>query len=216
MQTTCFAVCRSKGSSSGTAAQISGEFSNALVSSLGNTRTFTFSIDMPSLRDRRDDIPQLVRCFLDRYARSSGKRIKNVSKESLTLLQSYAWPGNVRELQNVIERSVIVSDGDTLTVDERWFHSSPRSGPDAAPALSDQLTSQERATIEAALTETRGKVSGPTGAAAKLRMPASMLESRIRALGISKNRFKTVYLARDGDPPFARSRENSRVSHGLS
>jgi transcriptional regulator with GAF, ATPase, and Fis domain len=156
-------------------------------------RLNVFPIDMPSLRDRRDDIPQLVRCFLDRYARSSGKRIKNVSKESLTLLQSYAWPGNVRELQNVIERSVIVSDGDTLTVDERWFHSSPPSGHDAAPALSDQLTSQERATIEAALAETRGKVSGPTGAAAKLRMPASTLESRIRALGISKNRFKTVY-----------------------
>jgi hypothetical protein len=93
----------------------------------------------------------------------------------------------------VIERSVIVSDDDTLKVDERWFHSSPRPGRDAAPALSDQLTSQERATIEAALAETRGKVSGPAAAAAKPRMPASTLESRIRALDISKDRFKTVY-----------------------
>jgi transcriptional regulator with GAF, ATPase, and Fis domain len=156
-------------------------------------RLNVFPVEMPSLRDRRDDIPLLVRYFVDRYARDAGKKIKHVSKRSLTLLQSYPWPGNVQELQNVIERSIIVSETDTLTVDERWFLSKPAAANRTRRSLAEQLTNQERTTIETALAETRGRVSGPTGAAAKLRIPPSTLESRIKALRIDKNRFKTVY-----------------------
>jgi formate hydrogenlyase transcriptional activator len=154
-------------------------------------RLNVFPIEMPSLRDRCDDIPLLVRYFVDHYARDAGKKIKKVSKRSVALLQSYPWPGNVRELQNVIERSIIVSETDTLTVDERWFLSKP--GKQTGRSLAEQLANQERTTIESALAETRGRISGPTGAAAKLRIPPSTLESRIKALRIDKNRFKTVY-----------------------
>jgi PAS domain S-box-containing protein len=156
-------------------------------------RLNVFPIYMPSLRDRREDIPLLVRYFVDRYSRVAGKKIKSVSKKSLDLMQSYAWPGNIRELQNVIERSIIVSESDTLTVDELWFLSKPVATTQVSRPLAEQLTIQERTTIESALAETRGRVSGPTGAAAKLRIPPSTLESRIKALHIDKNRFKGVY-----------------------
>jgi formate hydrogenlyase transcriptional activator len=156
-------------------------------------RLNVFPIHMPALRDRRDDIPLLVRYFVDRYARAAGKKITRVSKKSFDLLQSYSWPGNIRELQNVIERSVIVSETDTLTVDEGWFLSTPVAVKETGRPLAEQLTIQERTTIESALAETRGRVSGPAGAAAKLRIPPSTLESRIKALRIDKNRFKAAY-----------------------
>ncbi len=156
-------------------------------------RLNVFPIHMPALRDRREDIPLLVRYFVDRYSRVAGRKIKSVSKKSLDLLQSYSWPGNIRELQNVIERSIIVSETDALTVDELWLLTKPVAAKQTGRPLAEQLTIQERTTIEWALAETRGIVSGPTGAAAKLRIPPSTLESRIKALRIDKSRFKASY-----------------------
>jgi DNA-binding NtrC family response regulator len=133
-----------------------------------------------------------VEYFLDRYAKKAGKRFRTVNKRSLDLLQSYPWPGNIRELQNVIERSVIVCDTDTFSVDESWLSQSPALEPDPRPSLLKMSASEEKALIEAALRESGGQVYGPSGAAAKLGMPRSTLESKIRSLRISKNRFKTA------------------------
>jgi len=156
-------------------------------------RLNVFPIEVPPLRERREDIPVLVEYFIDRYARKAGKSFEAVSKRSLDLLQSYPWPGNIRELQNVIERSVIVCDTENFSVDESWLARRPLvSDPKSQPELSRQLATQEKDMIEAALRESRGQVSGPSGAAAKLGLPGSTLESRIRSLKINKKRFKTT------------------------
>jgi len=153
-------------------------------------RLNVFPIEIPPLRERTDDIPILVEYFIDRYATEAGKKIRYVSKESMELLQSYPWPGNVRELQNVIERSVILCETETFSVDESWLsHDTDQTVPASQP-LVQMLATQEKALIETALAETRGQVSGPTGAAAKLSMRPSTLESKIRTLKINKHRFK--------------------------
>jgi transcriptional regulator with PAS, ATPase and Fis domain len=153
-------------------------------------RLNVFPIEMPPLRERKDDLRMLVEYFIQRYASAAGKKIRNISRSSIELLQTYPWPGNIRELQNVIERSVILCESDTFSVDESWFsYDGPRPGSDAQP-LVETLTSQERATIEAALSETHGRVSGPSGAAARLRIHPSTLESKIKALKINKHGFK--------------------------
>src|SRR5271169_5786163 len=153
-------------------------------------RLSVFPIDIPPLRERKDDIPMLVEYFIDRYATEAGKKIRYVSKKSMELLQSYPWPGNVRELQNVIERSVILCETETFSVDESWLsHDTDQTVPASQP-LVQMLATQEKALIETALAETRGQVSGPTGAAAKLSMRPSTLESKIRTLKINKHRFK--------------------------
>jgi PAS domain S-box-containing protein len=154
-------------------------------------RLNVFPINIPPLRERREDIPGLVGYLVDRYASKAGKKLSTTNKNTMDLLQSYPWPGNIRELQNVIERSIIVCDTDTFSVDESWLAQQTPSGrpPDANKVVAQ---AEERATIEAALAETRGRVSGPRGAAAKLRMPASTLEAKIRSLGINKHRFKTI------------------------
>jgi DNA-binding NtrC family response regulator len=146
-------------------------------------------LEMPPLRERREDIVLLVEYFTDRYARQSGKTIRRVSRKTLDLLKSYPWPGNVRELQNVIERSVIVSDTDELTVDESWL--SARSAVENRLGISHTLASHEKALIEDALRATGGQVFGSSGAAARLGIPRSTLESKIRALKINKSRFRT-------------------------
>jgi formate hydrogenlyase transcriptional activator len=153
-------------------------------------RLNVFPIEIPPLRGRREDIPLLVEYFIDRYARKSGKRIKGVNKKTLKLLESYPWPGNIRELQNVIERSVIVCESDIFSVDESWLSRQPVATQVGRFDLSDKLAAQERAMIESALRESAGQVFGPSGAAAKLGMPRSTLESKIRSLKINKNRFK--------------------------
>ncbi len=154
-------------------------------------RLNVFPIKVPPLRERREDIAMLVEYFIDRYARKAGRRIRGVNKRSLELLQSYPWPGNIRELQNVIERSVIVCDTENFSVDESWLsRQSLESEPISQVELSQKLASQEKELIEAALRESGGQVSGPTGAAAKLGLPGSTLESKIRSLKINKNRFK--------------------------
>jgi DNA-binding NtrC family response regulator len=137
------------------------------------------------------DIPVLVEYFIDRYARKAGKRIFGINKKSLELLQSYPWPGNIRELQNVIERSVIVCGMENFSVDESWLSRQPLAmEPKSQPQLSHKLAAEEREIIEGALREAGGRVSGPSGAAIKLGIPGSTLDSKIRSLRIDKNRFK--------------------------
>jgi transcriptional regulator with GAF, ATPase, and Fis domain len=152
-------------------------------------RLNVFPIELPPLRERKEDIPILVNYFVNRYAQRAGKKIESIQKKSLEALQEYSWPGNVRELQNVIERSLIIVDTNEFSVDKNWlsheFQSSPRVG--LASGIS---TEQEQ--IESALAQTKGKVSGRQGAAAILGIPPSTLESRIRSLKINKFQFKGV------------------------
>jgi len=156
-------------------------------------RLNVFPIEIPTLRERREDIPLLVEYFIDRYARKTGKNICGVNKRSLELLQLYPWPGNIRELQNIIERSVIVCETENFSVDESWLLRQPlASGPKSQPELPGKLAAQEKEMIEAALRESGGQVSGPSGAAAKLGLPGSTLESKIRSLNINKKRFRTA------------------------
>jgi formate hydrogenlyase transcriptional activator len=151
-------------------------------------RLNVFPITVPPLRERADDIPLLVEYFIDRYARKVGKTIRRVNKRTLDRLQSYPWPGNVRELQNVIERSVIVCDTDEFTVDDSWLSAGP--AVESRLALSSTVAAHEKATIEEALRASGGRVFGPSGAAAQLGIARSTLESKIRVLGINKNRFR--------------------------
>jgi PAS domain S-box-containing protein len=161
-------------------------------------RLNVFPIEVPPLRERREDIPMLVEYFIDRYASKAGKSIRGVNKKSLELLQSYPWPGNIRELQNVIERSVIVCDTENLSVDESWFSRQPRaSEPKTQVELLRKPAAKEKEIIEAALRESGGRVYGPSGAASKLGIPRSTLESKIRSLKISKSRFKAMDSSKD-------------------
>jgi PAS domain S-box-containing protein len=157
-------------------------------------RLNVFPIALPPLRERKDDILMLVEYFVRRYASRAGKNIRTIDKKTLDLLQSYEWPGNIRELQNVVERSVILSSGDVLSVDELWLSQETlRPAPRVealAPFKREGEPWNEKETIEAALAESRGRVSGPSGAAAKLGIPPSTLDHRINALKINKNRFK--------------------------
>ena len=153
-------------------------------------RLNVFPLELPPLRERREDILLLVKYFVDRYASKTGKKIRSVHKKTLDLLQAYPWPGNIRELQNVIERSVIVCDTDTLTVDESWLAREPALTRTHSQPLAKRILAEERQLIEAALAAARGRVSGPSGAAAKLGIPASTLESKIRSLRIDKYRFR--------------------------
>jgi transcriptional regulator with GAF, ATPase, and Fis domain len=156
-------------------------------------RLNVFPIEIPSLRERREDIPLLVEYFIDRYARKAGKNITNINKKTLELLESYPWPGNIRELQNVIERSVILCETEIFSIDENWLPKPPPLTLELKQQveLPRKLIAQEKDMIEAALKDTRGRVSGPTGAAVKLGIPRSTLESKIRSLKIDKNRYKT-------------------------
>jgi formate hydrogenlyase transcriptional activator len=146
---------------------------------------------VPSLRERKDDIPLLAKYFIERYARSTGKKIKNIDRRTLQLLQAYDWPGNIRELQNVIERAVILCDGATLSINESSMHNETLETLQRSTHLSEALTNTEKAMIEATLEETGGRVSGPSGAAMKLGIPRSTLESRIRSLQIDKHLFRS-------------------------
>jgi transcriptional regulator with GAF, ATPase, and Fis domain len=155
-------------------------------------RLNVFPIEMPPLRERKDDILTLVEYFVQRYANRAGRSIRSIDQKTLDLLQSYDWPGNIRELQNVIERSIILSSTDVFFVDELWLSkrtSPPASRPEISPALNVDSRS-ELEIVEAALAETRGRVSGVSGAAAKLRVPPSTLEARIKVLKIDKQQFK--------------------------
>ena len=150
-------------------------------------RINVFPIDVPPLRKRQEDIRLLVGYFIDRYASKAGKKIRSIDKRTMQSLQSYPWPGNIRELQNVIERSVIVSDTEEFAIDQSWLQHQPAG---ARPLAAD-LHDQERERIEAALRRSKGRVSGPTGAAAALGVPASTLDSKIKSLKIDKRRYQS-------------------------
>ncbi len=153
-------------------------------------RLNVFPIDVPPLRERKEDIPLLVAYFLDRCARKAGKTIRELDGRTLEILQAYSWPGNVRELQNVIERSVIVCETDTLAIDDSWLRRDSREPKRPGQSLAEDLAAREREMIERVLATSRGRVAGPSGAARKLGIPGSTLESKIKALGIRKERFK--------------------------
>jgi PAS domain S-box-containing protein len=157
-------------------------------------RLNVFPIEVPPLRERKDDVLLLIEYFVQRYATKAGKDIRSIDKKTLDLLLSYDWPGNIRELQNVVERSVILSSGDVFSVDELWLSKElvpPASRVKGSPIVKAQVEPlSEREIIEAALAATRGRVSGPSGAAAKLGIPPSTLETRIKALKINKSQFK--------------------------
>jgi PAS domain S-box-containing protein len=151
-------------------------------------RLNVFPLELPPLRERREDIPILVEYFTARYARKAGKTFRRIARRTLDSLRSYPWPGNIRELQNVIERSVIVSDTDEFTVDESWLSTRPQV--DSRFGLSGTVAAHEKAIVEDALRATGGRVFGPAGAAARLGIPRSTLESKIRVLKINKSRFR--------------------------
>ena len=151
-------------------------------------RLNVFPVYMPPLRERVNDIPVLVDYFAARLAGRTGKKISQIEKRSLCAMQQYSWPGNIRELQNVIERCVILADGEVLRVDPGMLMPEPQSIT-IAP-VSTNFGSERKVQIEAVLRETRGKVYGPQGAAARLGLPATTLDSQLRALGINKHQFK--------------------------
>jgi transcriptional regulator with GAF, ATPase, and Fis domain len=153
-------------------------------------RLNVFPIALPPLRERKEDIPPLVNYFVDRFAKRAGRKIRGIRKSALDSLESYSWPGNIRELQNIIERSLIVCETDEFTIDKSWLSGGPMPTRSADQALIETSAPGERKLIEAALAQTKGKVSGLSGAAAKLGIPASTLESKIRSLKINKYRFK--------------------------
>jgi len=155
-------------------------------------RLNVFPIELPALRDRREDIPVLIEYFIHRCAARMGKNIREIDETSLEALRSYPWPGNIRELQNIVERSVIVCETETLSIDQAWLSEDyPVQGRSAPRDLTGMVAAKETEIIEAALRECGGQVFGPSGAAARLGMARSTLESKIRALRINKNHFKT-------------------------
>jgi transcriptional regulator with GAF, ATPase, and Fis domain len=154
-------------------------------------RLNVFPIEVPPLRERLEDIPLLVEYFIGRYASQAGKKIRNIHKRTLELFQSYVWPGNLRELQNVIERSVILCEGETLSVDPSCLSKDSDPTQEASRPLAERLMEQEKEIIESALAASTGRVAGPAGAAVKVGMPPSTLEARIKVLKIDKKRFNS-------------------------
>jgi formate hydrogenlyase transcriptional activator len=155
-------------------------------------RLNVFPIQIPPLRERVGDISLLVEYLIDRYGKKTGRKFRNISSKTLKGFQAYDWPGNIRELQNVIERAVILCDGDTFSVDESWLKRQSPKPPETGTRLVPTLVDREKAMIESALQECRGHISGSTGAAAKLGIPRQTLESKITKLGINRHRFKTA------------------------
>jgi len=164
-----------------TAAVASGAFREDLFYRLN-----VFPITLPPLRERALDIPVLLEYFVGRYGKKAGKNIKQINRRTLGLFKAYGWPGNIRELQNVVERGVILCEGDTFSVDESWFNRAPTESLNGRSGLA-ALAQQEVEMIKTALAESHGRISGASGAAAKLRIPRQTLESKIRRLGISKH-----------------------------
>jgi PAS domain S-box-containing protein len=166
-----------------TAAIAAGTFRDDLFYRLN-----VFPIEVPPLRKRREDIPMLVEYFVKRYAEKAGKQIRKIDNKTLELCQSYPWPGNIRELQNIVERSVILCGGDTFWIEKSWMARVHPPRQELAGPLPDTLQSREKEIIEAALAESKGKVAGREGAAAKLGIPRSTLDSKIKQLRIKKHK----------------------------
>jgi formate hydrogenlyase transcriptional activator len=154
-------------------------------------RLNVFPVRLPALRERIGDISLLVGYLIDRYAQKAGKKIRNIDKKTMELFHAYDWPGNIRELQNVVERAVILCEGETFFVDETWLtRVTPKLTATSVPLVAD-LVEHEKEMLESALRQSEGIVGGPTGAAVKLGIPRQTLESKIRKLGINRHRFKT-------------------------
>jgi formate hydrogenlyase transcriptional activator len=153
-------------------------------------RLNVFPIQVPSLRERADDIPILIRHFVERYGTAANKHFSYIEKRTLKILKSYDWPGNIRELQNIVERAVILCEGETFHVDESWLTRKSVAPPLAVKPL-DSVAEIERDVIEDALTKTRGRIGGPAGAAALLKVPRQTLEYKLVRLGVNKYHFKT-------------------------
>ena len=156
-------------------------------------RLNVFPIEMPSLRKRKEDIPLLVEYFVKRFAEKLGTRISKIDTRTLDLCEAYPWPGNIRELQNIVERSVILCSGDTFWVDEAWLSVQDPLRPDLSGKMTQILQDQEKEIIESALAESRGKIAGKSGAAVKLGIPPSTLDSKIKQLRIKKEKFSTAF-----------------------
>jgi formate hydrogenlyase transcriptional activator len=154
-------------------------------------RLNVFPIHMPALRDRMDDIPSLVEHLIARCATKFGKNVRRVDDDSLERLVTYDWPGNIRELQNVLERAVILCEGETAWIDEEWLSSGEAVPSFKSIGISSSLMSRERELIETALEKSMGRVAGPNGAAGLLGIPRTTLESRIKSLQIDKFRYKS-------------------------
>jgi transcriptional regulator with GAF, ATPase, and Fis domain len=152
-------------------------------------RLNVFPIEVPTLRERKEDIPMLLDYFITRYAEKAGKTIRSIDKKTVELFKSYSWPGNIRELQNVVERSMILCESEIFSVDESWLSraSQPRR---SSSTLAESLHEEEKKIIKTALAESKGRIAGRSGAAAKLGIPSSTLESKIKLLKIKKNQFK--------------------------
>jgi formate hydrogenlyase transcriptional activator len=162
-------------------------------------RLNVFPLHVPPLRKRKEDIPMLLEYFVRRFAEKMGKHIRRIDKETLELCQRYDWPGNIRELQNIVERSVILASTDTFSIDESWLSVEKGSFPESSGPLRGALLEQEKKIIEAALTASKGKIAGQNGAAARLGIPPSTLDSKIKQLGIRREQFAS------GSPQSTRS-----------
>jgi transcriptional regulator with PAS, ATPase and Fis domain len=154
-------------------------------------RLNVFPIEMPPLRERKEDIPMLLDYFLKRYSDKAGKRISGADQRTIELFTTYSWPGNIRELQNVIERSVIVCENQIFSVDGSWLSGTPVQPNGHTSNLAERLREQEKKIIETMLADSKGRIAGRHGAAAKLGVPSSTLESKIKTLKIRKSYFKT-------------------------
>src|SRR5579862_3532248 len=160
-------------------------------------RLNVFPVRLPALRERISDISLLVGYLIDRYAQKVGRKIRNIDTKTMDLFHAYDWPGNIRELQNVVERALILSEGETFSVDETWLQAKSSRAPGRSASRTGALAEdkkeflgRERKAIEAALAESQGRVAGPEGAAAKLGIPHQTLDSKIASLGIDKRRFR--------------------------
>jgi PAS domain S-box-containing protein len=153
-------------------------------------RLNVFPVEVPPLRERKQDILMLAEYFVQRYGKLAGKNIRSIDKKTIDILASYDWPGNIRELQNVIERSVILSSGEIFSVDEAWLSKETVAPQSRVDRKRQDEPRTERAIIEAALAEAKGRISGPSGAAAKLGIPPSTLDHKIKRLMIDKTKFK--------------------------
>jgi formate hydrogenlyase transcriptional activator len=158
-------------------------------------RLSVFPIEVPTLRERRQDIPVLVEYFIERYAKRAGKKITFIGKNTMGLFRAYDWPGNIRELQNVVERGVILCESETFDIEESWLQGESSPLPMPAGSLA-ALAKREREIIEGALSKCMGRVSGPSGAAALLEIPRQTLESKIASFGINKHHFKSAQSSR--------------------
>jgi|SRR5579859_240637 len=153
-------------------------------------RLNVFPVEVPPLRERKEDILMLAEYFVQRYGKRAGKNIRSIDKKTIGILASYDWPGNIRELQNVIERSVILSSGEIFSVDEAWLSKETIAPQSRVDVKRQDEPRTKRAIIEAALAEAKGRISGPSGAAAKLGIPPSTLDHKIKTLKIDKTKFK--------------------------